>query len=191
MSETAGPSSKVSKSLAGQALDECRSALLDALGSLLRDFKYVDMGVIDATLNAAREHFDQLAGLKDRKTFESQRSLTASRISLVHEDDLEFSIRLSDLAQQMRESCELQLGQLHLRFMTLLNQQEAAPEQLPVGPETIGCALRGLASEAGLNGDERIRMLQDMRSDLVRRARVLYEKLNARLDELGDRKSVV
>ncbi|MDB5814979.1 MAG: hypothetical protein JWN23_2096 [Rhodocyclales bacterium] len=186
MNETVGPSPKnLSDSLRGQALDECRAALLDTLGSVLRDFKYVDVSVISATLNAAREQFDQLAGLRDRKTFESQRSLTASRISLVHEEDLEFSIRLSDLAQQLRESCELPLGQLHLRFMTLLDQQEAAPEQLPVGPETVGCALRALASEAGLNPDERIRMLQDMRSQLIRSLRTLYQNLNERLDALG------
>lgn len=184
MNETVGSSSnKPSGNLATQALDECRRALLDTLGTVLRDFKYAAMA--DATLNAAGEHFDQLAGLRDRKTFESQRSLTASRISLVHEDDLEFSIRLSDLAQQLRESCELPLGQLHLRFMTLLDQQEAAPEQLPVGPETVGCALRALASEAGLNGDERIRLLQEMRSELIRRLRTLYQTLNTRLDELG------
>ncbi|MDB5800408.1 MAG: hypothetical protein JWL63_1347 [Rhodocyclales bacterium] len=175
----------MSDSLRSQALDECRTALLDTLGIVLRDFKYVDAGVVDATLNGAREQFDQLVGLRDRKTFESQRSLTASRISLVHEEDLEFSIRLSDLAQQLRESCELPLGQLHLRFMTLLDQQEAAPEQLPVGPETVGCALRALASEAGLSPDERIRMLQDLRSELIRRLRALYQKLNERLDELG------
>ncbi|MEC5387034.1 DUF1631 family protein [Uliginosibacterium sp. H3] len=185
MSEPADQPAKISSSLSRQALDECRTALLDTLGGVLRDFKYIDIGVVDATLSAAREQFDQLAGLRDRKTFESQRSLTASRISLVHEDDLEFSIRLSDLAQQLRESCELQLGQLHLRFMTLLDQQEAAPEQLPVGPETVGSAVRALAAEAGLTGDERIRLLQDMRSTLISRLRALYQNLNARLDELG------
>ncbi|HSD39157.1 MAG TPA: DUF1631 family protein [Rhodocyclaceae bacterium] len=185
MSDSGAPSAKISPNLSRQALDECRKALLDTLGGVLRDFKYIDIGVVDATLSAAREQFDQLVGLRDRKTFESQRSLTASRISLVHEDDLEFSIRLSDLAQQLRESCELQLAQLHLRFMTLLDQQEAAPEQLPVGPETVGSALRALASKAGLNGDERIRMLQDMRSQLVFRLRTLYQSLNTRLDELG------
>lgn len=185
MSESAGQPSKISASLSRHALDECRTALLNTIGALLRDFKYVNATVVDAALTAAREHFDQLAGLRDRKTFESQRSLTASRISLVHEDDLEFSIRLSDLAQQLRESCELPLSQLHLRFMTLLDQQEAAPEQLPVGPETVGSALRSLAAEAGLNGDERIRMLQDMRGELVRRLRKLYQDLNTRLEELG------
>ncbi|GAA5158774.1 DUF1631 family protein [Viridibacterium curvum] len=177
--------SSPSASITAHALDESRRALLDTLGGLLRDFKYQDSDVIAATLNAAGEQFDILVGLKDRKSFDAQRSLTASRISLVHEEDLEFSIRLADLSQQLRERCEQALGQLHLRFMTLLDQSEAAPEQLPVGPETIGCALRALASEAGLNPDARIRMLQDMRSELGRRLKALYELLNKRLGELG------
>jgi Protein of unknown function (DUF1631) len=171
--------------LTQRALGECRTAMLETLTEVLQIFKYVDGKVLNATLNAAGEQFDQLAGLRDRKSFESQRGLTASRISLVHEEDLEFSIRLSDLAQQLRENCEQPLSQLHLRFMTLLDQQEAAPEQLPLGPETICSALRVLTTEAKLNPDHRISMLQEMRWQLTNSLRRLYESLNTRLEEMG------
>ncbi|GAB4058659.1 DUF1631 family protein [Uliginosibacterium sediminicola] len=159
--------------------------MLETLTEVLQIFKYVDGKILNVTLNAAGEQFDQLAGLRDRKSFESQRGLTASRISLVHEEDLEFSIRLSDLAQQLRENCEQPLSQLHLRFMTLLDQQEAAPEQLPLGPETICSALRVLATESKLNPDHRIGMLQEMRWQLTNSLRRLYEGLNTRLEEMG------
>lgn len=176
---------KPDENLARHALDECRTGLLETLAGLLRDFKFINIKVIEATQAAAREQFDTLAGMRDRKSFEATRSLTASRISLVHEEDLEFSIRLSDLAQQIRERCELPLGRLHLRFMTILDQQEAAPEQLPVGPETVCCALRAMSNEAGLDPDARLQLLQEMRNELTRRLRELYEKLDARMDALG------
>lgn len=166
-------------------LDDCRRAVLDLLADACREFGIRNESTIEAMQRAARQRFDELAGLRDRKTFDALRSITASRISLVHEDDLEFSIRLSDLAQYLRDRSEQALGQLHLRFMTLLGQQDVADEQLPPGPETICAGLKALCEEGEYDADARVRLLQEIRPLLIRRLNDFYPQLNARLEGAG------
>ena len=166
-------------------LATCRAALLDTLSDFVRELGFNVSETIEAMRNAAAESHDELAGLKDRRGFEQAHGLTASRISLVHEDDLEFSIRLSDLARRLRERCEGELGRLHLRYMTLLGQSDAANEQLPVGPETVCCALRALTEEAGLGPTERLTLLERIETSLGNRLVRLYAQLNRLLEDAG------
>lgn len=166
-------------------LDRCRQQVLDMLVAAAQEFGIRDQAAIEAMQKAARERYDEAVGLRDRKSFDAVRSLTASRISLVHEDDLEFSIRLSDLAQQLRDRCEAQLGQLSLRFMSLLEQEDAADEQLAPGPETVCAGIRALAEAAALDQDNRISFLQSIRPILAGRLPQLYTELNRQLEEDG------
>lgn len=171
--------------LQSRLLAECRAALLDALLTALRDLGYQNVEGLDAAARAAGESFDELAGLRDRRGFEAARGLTASRISLVHEEDLEFTIRLTDFARRLRDRCEGPLGKLHLRFMTLLLQTDAAAEQMPAGPETVCCGLRGLSDGLQMTPAERLAMLERIEAPLAHRFGMLYTRLNQLLDEQG------
>lgn len=166
-------------------IDECRQAVLTLLVESAAEFGVRDDKAIDAMQKAARERFDEAVGLRDRKSFDAVRSLTASRISLVHEDDLEFSIRLSDLAQQLRDRCEQQLGQLSLRFMSLLGQEDAADEQLAPGPETVCAGIRALGENVSFDQDGRIGFLQSIRPILAGRLPPFYTALNGKLEAAG------
>lgn len=166
-------------------LATCRAALLDTLSAFAREQGFTIEESITAMRQAAAESHDELAGLKDRKGFEQARGLTASRISLVHEEDLEFSIRLSDFARRLRERCDSELGRLHQRYMRLLRQSDVAKEQLPVGPETICCGIRGLAEGAGLDPNERLVLLDRMETALGNRLVQLYTQLNRTLEAAG------
>lgn len=166
-------------------LDHCRQSVLDMLAEAAHEFGIREQAAIDSMQKAARERYDEAVGLRDRKSFDAVRSLTASRISLVHEDDLEFSIRLSDLAQQLRDRCEAQLGQLSLRFMTLLGQEDAADEQLAPGPETVCAGIRALAEATALEQDNRLSFLQSIRPILAGRLPSLYAEMNRKLEADG------
>lgn len=164
---------------------ECRAALLRTLEEFARNLGYARPDCLAAIKDAAGESFDELAGLRGRRGFEQARGLTASRISLVHEQDLSFTLELSDLERRLREYCDVSLGRLHLRFMTLLSQDDAVTEQLPVGPETVCRSLRALAESAGLDGDERVELIERCMPTLGDQIKTFYKSLDARLESAG------
>lgn len=164
---------------------KARASLLDGVSDFFRDFGLSSPAAIEGLRRGAGDSFDELVGIKDKRGFEQISGLTASRISLVHESDLEFSIRLSDFARRLRERCEGQLGKLHLRFMRLLDQTDAAAEQLPVGPETVCCGLREMAQAADMTSDERLGLLERAEAGLGHRLASIYTRLNTAFDEAG------
>ena len=164
---------------------ECRAALLRTLEAFARNLGYARPDCLDAIKGAAGESYDELAGLRGRRGFEQARGLTASRISLVNEQDLSFTLELSDLERRLREYCDISLGRLHLRFMTLLSQDDAVAEQLPVGPETVCRSLRALAESAGLDGDERLELIERCMPTLGDHLRTFYKSLDTRLASAG------
>ena len=163
----------------------CRRHFLDALEAFARDRGFVRAEVLAGLADEAGAAFDELAGLKDRKGFEAVRSLTASRISLVHEEDLEFSIVLNDVARRARERCEDDLARVHAGMMQLLGQRDTTSEQCPVGPEAACRGLRGLAESADLDPDLRLKLLSDNADELAHVLRGLYRRLLDRFAAAG------
>lgn len=170
-----------------QVIAECRTAMLDMLDSFVVNQGFRMAESRDALRLAASECFDELASLRSRRGFEQAHGLTASRISLISEDDLMFTLELTSLARRLREHCAFQLSRLHPRFMTLLDQEDAAAEQLPVGPEAIGRALRGLAENAGLDPEQRIALLEKWTTPLCTELQVFYKSLDEQLNQAGIR----
>ncbi|GAA5184190.1 hypothetical protein GCM10025771_37650 [Niveibacterium umoris] len=163
-----------------------RDLLLKTLESVARDMGFTQPDALEGLRRAAIDSHDELAGLRDRRGFENARGLTASRISLVHEEDLEFTIRINEVARRLRNRCERELGRLHLRYMTLLDQSDdAAAEQLPVGPETVCCGIRGLSDESGLDPAARLRLLENIETPLANALNALYAQLNKDLERNG------
>jgi len=163
----------------------CRQQFLDALSGFARDRGFRQPEWLDGLVGEAGNAFDELAGLKDRQGFETARSLTASRISLVHERDLEFSIVLTDVARRVRERCEHELARLHVRMMRLLDQRDTTSEQCPVGPEAACRGLRGLAEAASLDAEVRLKLLSDNAEELAHVLRLLYRTLDRQLEDAG------
>ena len=166
-------------------LARCRQAFLDVLGEFARSRGYGQPETIAGLCEHAGAAFDELAGLRDRKGFEAVSGLTASRISLVHEEDLEFTIVLSDVARRLREHCDPALGRLHQRMMRLLDQRDTTAEQSPVGPEAACRGLRGLCEAAGLDPEERLRMVSEHADTLGEHLLRLYRALDGELESAG------
>ncbi|PAS97034.1 MAG: hypothetical protein CGU28_06440 [Candidatus Dactylopiibacterium carminicum] len=130
----------VAETLIAQARERFAAALCD----ILRSSGYRMPEVQEVMARQAAQAFDELAGLRSKAEYTRLRSLTASRISLVHPEDMDLTVQLINLSSAINDTCEHTLGRLHLLFMTLLEQSSAAPEQLPVGTDAICAALRGL-----------------------------------------------
>ncbi|HPR08107.1 MAG TPA: hypothetical protein PLI17_15865, partial [Denitromonas sp.] len=99
---------------------DCRRHLLSMLDTVFRDLGFRDEAWLTRARDAAGQRYDELTGVRDRRGFDAVRSLTASRISLIDEDDLTYTIDLSDLARRLREACGPQLVRVHQRLLTVL-----------------------------------------------------------------------
>lgn len=180
------PVSNSGPSLSERLVGYGRTLLLKTLDEVARTYGFNQPEALENLRRAALESHDELAGLRDRRGFENARGLTASRISLVHEEDLEFTIRINELSRRLRDRCERELGRLHLRYMTLLDQSDdAAAEQLPVGPETVCCGLRGLSDASGLDPASRLKLLERIEIPLADALNPMYAQLNAELERNG------
>lgn len=173
------------QNLKKQLLATSRKAFVAALARFAEDIGLSEPEWLGAMASCVEEQFDELIGLRDRRGFESAKGLTASRISLVHEHDLEFSLELAELAKRVRELCETELPRLHVRFMVLLGQRDAADEQCPVGPEAACASLRALADAVGFDGVQRLRMVDRSAEPLAVRLLELYRELNQVFADAG------
>ncbi|THF63073.1 DUF1631 domain-containing protein [Pseudothauera nasutitermitis] len=165
--------------------EQCRTALLARLEQFARAMGFDHGDWLQRFLHAAGQAHDELAGLHDRRGFERAHGLTASRISLVHENDLEFTLELTALARRLRERCGAELVRLHQRYMTLLEQRDAAAEQTPVGPEAVCSALRALSDAAGFDAAQRLRFLERCAEPLGHTLHALYRELNETMSTAG------
>ena len=111
--------------------------------------------VIEAFTQALGEAHDELAASNQRDGFEQTHGLTSSRITLMGDDDLELEIRIGDISRKLIDIGGKDLWKAHLRYMTLLRRPEMAPEDNPIGPETICQGLWAIcrSSGAGLEGN--------------------------------------
>lgn len=162
-----------------------REAFLSELENIVRTLGHNRTDAVEAVREAAARHHDELAGLRGRAGFEQTRALTASRISLVHEDDLTFTLELSELARVLRDRCGSELASLHSSYARLLPIADIAPDRLPIGPETVCQSLRALADAACMSSEQRMQLLEDVAAPLAEGLRQLYGQLNATLVEAG------
>lgn len=158
------------------------SARYDFLSMLKR--VVVDLGVGDSIvvagfLDMAGRSFDELAADSGRHGYARPTSLTASRISLVHEEDLSLTLALAGLKRLVRDTCGHELVELTLRFQTLLGRADMTAEQCPLGPDGIGPAVQRLIDLLGFGIEQQLKLIERMSKPLALGWQRLCESLNA------------
>jgi len=138
------------RSDAFEILRDCRALFLKHLGALLQDSGLISGPAIMAVQEGAGDYFDEVVSSTQRASFaEEVGGLTASRITLLSEDDLELGIRLDDLTAALLESTGGSLWKLHSRFTTLLRRPDLPKSDNPVGPKSISRGLGAMFAAAG------------------------------------------
>ena len=166
-------------------LGECRDLLCDRLAALARNAGLRDAGALSALRQGAADHFDSLVkgGASD---FEQAGNLTASKIRLVDDDQLEFAIALTELSGELAEHCGAHLARLQQRMMTLLDTDRYEAEANPVGAATICAGIDAACAEAGGSLDDLRNLLGHFRTALLAELPLVY----AALDDLLLRRRV-
>jgi hypothetical protein len=134
--------------------------------------------VIEAFTQALGEAHDELAASNQRDGFEQTHGLTSSRITLMGDDDLELEIRIGDISRKLIDIGGKDLWKAHLRYMTLLRRPEMAPEDNPIGPETICNGLWAICRSSGAGLEGNFTLLDRLEELLTLQLPDLYSALN-------------
>ncbi|MBS0352740.1 MAG: DUF1631 family protein [Proteobacteria bacterium] len=179
------PTDDKSTSMAAALLADCRARFLRTLRQAASEVIRHQVW-LDELAKAAGECFDELSGSKERQGFEQMRSLTASSISLVHDDDMDYSVELMNLDQRLRDGCERELAALHLRMRILLSGTDAVlHKESPVGTESVCRALRALKEAERLSAAEAMMILERLEEPLQRHLCAFYRDLERDLAAAG------
>ncbi len=166
-------------------LEIAREGMIAMLESFVAEQGISDPNSLHTLRDVATRTHDERAGLRGARGFEQAADLTASRIHLVEEADLEFSLDLDQLVRDVKDATEATLGKVHLRYLTMLGVDDDSLTETPVGPETVCAVLRAIAEAQDLSAQERGLLLLSWRKPLVEHLRAFYRSLDKQLDALG------
>ena len=160
-------------------LADCRALYLKELGQLLREAEPVTDLAVKVFVRSVAEYFDEMVSTARRGGFDDADGLTASRISLVHENDLELDIRLSEFSAKLLEKTGGDLWRVYLRFVTLLKRPDLPKSDNPVGPKGMATGLLQMCNELGEGHDKTLARVERLENYFASNLPVLYANLNA------------
>lgn len=141
--------------------------------------------VIDAFAQEIAKAHDELASSSRQDGFELTNGLTASRISLVGNDDLELEIRIGDIINRLKGNERIDRWRVQLRYMTLLDRPKMSAENNPAGLEPISRGLWALCRASNASLDQNLDLLDRLEERLQAALPDVYSELNALLEGRG------
>lgn len=166
-------------------LRDCKELFQRGLAGIARQAGVNAPAIVDAFVREIATAHDELAASSRADGFGQTDGLTASRISLVGNDDLELEIRIGDIITRLKGNERIDRWRVQLRYMTLLDRPKMTAEDNPAGLEPVSRGLWAIcqATKAGLeqNLDILDRLEEQLQADLPD----LYSELNALLEQRG------
>lgn len=163
---------------AAEILRACRNLFIKELSQLLQEGERVPAAAVQSFQAGVSQYFDAMVSASRKGNFDQSAGLTASRISLVHENDLELEIRLGEFTARLQEKTGSELWRVYLRFVTLLGRPDLSTADNPVGPKGIAAGLQNLCSELSENHDKVIERIERLETYFADNLTVLYTSLN-------------
>ena len=164
-------------------LRDCRQLLTRRLVEVARHAGVGSPSVLEAFADEHGAAFDELVANSRQDGFEQTNGLTASRISLVGNDDLEIQIHIGNLIARLKENERINLWQVQLRFMTLLRRPHLTAETNPAGLEPINCALWALCHASQETLEKKFERLDRLEEQLALELPEIYEALDSLLQQ--------
>lgn len=129
---------------------------------------------------------DELASASDSDEDADQRTnLTASRLTLMGDDDLELDIRINALITRLREAGGRNLWRCQSRYMTLLSRPAMSETTHPAGPEAICLGLWAICRHAGGGLEPTLALLDRLEQGLCQQISGLYGEMDGLLAGYG------
>lgn len=163
---------------------ECRTLFIDQLVRILRGAASLSPEVVTAFREGVGQHFDDMAAKRRKSGFAQEADgLTASRITLMGDSDLEVEIRLADMTRRLTEAGGGELWRTFLRFQTLLWRPDLDKTENPVGPEAVCAGLTQVCSHLGATVEETLNTLDRFEDELLLHLPELYREINQLLEQ--------
>jgi hypothetical protein len=159
-------------------LAECRAFYLNGLADIARATGVSSASAIAALQQGAGEFFDEMIAHSGQTAFEQAEHLTASRITMLADDALEFSLELGGVAKRLFENCGAHQMRLCLRFVTLLQRPSLRNTENPVGPEGVCRGLEAMFVDLGGTPEHILAGLHGIEAHLTRDLPLLYAEIN-------------
>lgn len=163
-------------------LRECRELFQRRLAEIARQSGILSPPTIDAFTREIGAAHDELASAAPQEGFEQTDGLTASRISLVGNDDLELDIRVGEIINRLKGDERVGHWRVQLRYMTLLNRPKMTAGDNPVGLEVVRRGLWAICSEGGSTLEQNLDFLNRLEEKLQAQLAVVYLELNNLLE---------
>ena len=159
-------------------LRDCRELFQRRLAEIARLSGISSPKVIEAFTREVGAAHDELASSAQQDGFGQTAGLTASRITLVGNDELDLEIRIADIANRLKGNDRIDPWRVQLRYMALLQRPKMAAECNPLGLEPICRGLWAICRESGNNLDQNLDLLGRLEEDLQARLPDVYTELN-------------
>ena len=143
----------------------------------------IQQKTIDAFGQEIAQAHDDLASSAGQEGFEQTAGLTASRISLVGNDDLELEIRVGEIIHRLKGNDQIDHWRVLQRYMTLLQRPQMTTESNPVGMAPISRGLWVICDESGGTLDRKLDRLQRLEEQLQLQLPEVYAELNRLLEQ--------
>ena len=164
-------------------LRDCRELFQRRLTDIARQAGIFFPAQLEAFSREIGQAHDDLAASVEQDGFEQTAGLTASRISLVGNDDLELEIRIGELVNHLKDNDRIDHWRVQLRYMTLLNKPNMMAAHNPVGLEPISRGLWALCAGSKDPIDKKFNQLERLEEQLQLQLPDVYSDLNALLEQ--------
>jgi hypothetical protein len=162
-----------------------KALFLTRLTEIVKRCAFATAPAFEAFAREVGEAHDQAASASTRDDFEQTSQLTASRLTLMGDDDLELDIRIGEIGSRLRETAGRDLWRSQSRYMTLLSRPAMNEDSNPLGPEVICLGLWALCKACGGSHEQRHAMLDWLERALGQQLPALYRDLDQLLAGYG------
>lgn len=162
-----------------------KALFLSRLTEIVNRCAFATAPAFEAFTREVGEAHDQAASASPRDDFEQTSQLTASRLTLMGDDDLELDIRIGEIGSRLRETAGRDLWRSQSRYMTLLSRPAMNEDSNPLGPEVICLGLWALCKACGGSHEQQHAMLDWLERALGQQLPALYRDLDQLLAGYG------
>lgn len=166
-------------------LRDVRALIEKRLAEIAMQVGSIPVPAASTLAKAAGDAHDELASDKMRDGFESAANLTASRMTLMCDADLEINIAIGNLVRRVLEHCNAPLWRTYQRYVTLLSRPHMKPEDNPVGPEALTAGLWALSNACDVSHDRKLAMLGELEAVYASELPAFYDSVNDLLAHRG------
>lgn len=162
-----------------------REILQRRLGDVVRICAANSPAAAEAFEREIGDAHDELLSNHSEHDFGQASELTASRLTLMGDDDLELDIRIRNLGSRLREAGGRALSRCQSRYRTLLGWAASNDGDEPLGPEVICLGLWALSREAARSLDEALTLLDRIEQRLLQQLPLVYGEIDDFLASQG------